>query len=265
MTIERPSGRRVVQIIAICLVLIVVIPLLLYVIGQFVPFYGGYVVLSNSMMPEFHSGDVVFVHQNSPDHVQINDTITYHTPDSTGTTTHKVVDIVEEDNQTLFQTQGIANEEPDPYLVPPRAYVGEVLFSVPLIGVLITFLQTDLGIIFFVLTPLSLLIVSESWELAVAYFGSRPDEDAEDHGERSTPNDETAPEISSDDEATVVDFELSSVAVSSVFEENWSETADRPIEDDSNAAASGADFQEWIAFDEMEDRESEDDVERGEL
>lgn len=187
MNIERPSKWQIVRALLLLAILIVVVPLLLYVIGQYVGFYGGYVVLSNSMAPEFHSGDVVFVHSTSPSAVQVNDTITYHTPNVAGTNTHKVVDIVNQSNQTLFQTKGIANEEPDPYLVPPRAYIGKVVFHVPLLGVLITFLQTELGLVMFVIVPLSLLIVSEVWTLGVAYFSeSGNEEDADEPVEGGT-------------------------------------------------------------------------------
>jgi len=263
MNVNRPSGRRIVQVIALVLILVVVVPLLLYVIGQLVPYYGGYVVLSNSMTPDFHSGDVVFVQQNSPSAVQINDTITYHTPNSRGTTTHKVVDIVEEGNQTLFQTQGIANEEPDPYLVPPRAYVGKVMFSVPLLGVLITFLQTDLGIVLFVLAPLSMLIVSESWDLAVAYFGSPSDVDEEAATERSASNrGESAGNSRGED--PIADFDLSSVDTSTVFDENWSEGHDQPDADASDDETPALHFEDWIAFSELGDTESGDEIDRRE-
>lgn len=172
MNVDRPTATTFLRWATTGLIVLVALPFVLYAVVQFVPGAGGYVVLSDSMAPEYRAGDVVFVQTVGAEAVEEGDVIIYHAPDSRQHVTHQVVDVVDEDDRRLLQTKGTANEEPDPYLVPPGALIGVVVFHVPYLGQAITFLQTDLGIVAFVLVPLGLLVVTEIWSLVAAMRGS---------------------------------------------------------------------------------------------
>lgn len=186
MNVGLPPRNRLVKLTVTGVILVVALPFVLYAIVQYLPGFGGYVVLSGSMAPQFHAGDVVFVQNVGPESVQAGDVITYHAPNGPQTVTHKVAEVVERDGQRLFQTKGIDQPE-DPYLVPPRALIGVVLFHVPYLGRVLVFLQSDVGILLFVLVPLGLLIVTEVWSLVSAARRSRGADAATDQRPHEEP------------------------------------------------------------------------------
>jgi len=61
--------------------------------------------------------------------------------------THRIVEVVETDTGTYLRTQGDANEDPDPSLVPATAVVGPVQVSLPLIGFLLAMLGMPIGLV----------------------------------------------------------------------------------------------------------------------
>jgi len=113
--------RTAVNVVGILVLVAVVAPFL--VVG--VPQLAGaseshHVVLSDSMNPTFESGDVILVEDVDPETIEEGNVITY--ADSSGErTTHRVVEVVEEDGERYFQTKGDANEDPDATLVPAGA------------------------------------------------------------------------------------------------------------------------------------------------
>jgi len=61
--------------------------------------------------------------------------------------THRIVEVIETDAGTFLRTQGDANEDPDPSLVPATAVVGPVQVSLPLIGFLLAMLAMPIGLV----------------------------------------------------------------------------------------------------------------------
>jgi signal peptidase I len=183
MNLELPDGRRALRYGLLVALGLVVLPFLLVAVGNFVGFYDSYTVLSDSMMPRFGAGDVVFVTNVDPASVSAGDVITYHAPSGPGTVTHEVVEVVRQDGQRLFQTKGINNEEADPYLVPPRAFIGTVLFHVPLLGYAIDFIRSDVGLVLFVVLPLTLLVVTEVIDMRRSASESDDDGDPDSNAE----------------------------------------------------------------------------------
>ena len=88
-------------------------------------------VASNSMSPTFWAGDVVITRTVEPAEVQVGDIIRYK--DGSHSTIHRVVDIQQVGNQTVFITRGDTNDSDDPP-VPEKAVQGKLLFTVPKIG-----------------------------------------------------------------------------------------------------------------------------------
>lgn len=125
-----------------------------------------YVVLSDSMDPTYSAGDVIVVQSVSPEKIQEGDVITFEQPaNRVSQTTHRVIDIVHRDQGLYFRTKGDANEGPDPHLVPASNVIGEVWFSIPYVGYVLFFAQTQNGIALLVIVPALLLILTEMWAL----------------------------------------------------------------------------------------------------
>ena len=117
-------------------------------------------VQSGSMEPTIHVGSIVI---NLPQtNYQKGDIITLRSERSAKeTVTHRINDIQEEDGLTKYQTKGDANEDPDRELVPGSRVIGKVVFSLPYVGYVVGFAQTQIGFIVLVVIPATLIIASE--------------------------------------------------------------------------------------------------------
>lgn len=160
-----PDRHRALRLLLLAVIALVLLPFIIVLVSQVVPIFDTYQVLSDSMAPKMAAGDVVVVHNIAGSAVQQGDVITFHSPDSRETVTHEVVGVMEEDGQKVFQTRGINNEEPDPYVVPERAVIGTVVFTFPYLGYALQFLRSDVGIVLFVIVPVAGLILTEIRDL----------------------------------------------------------------------------------------------------
>lgn len=76
-------------------------------------------VASNSMAPIITDKSTVFeVTPRFPSDIKAGDVISFHEPSVNGTVLHLVVDSYAENGEVFYQTKGVANSEPDPWLVP---------------------------------------------------------------------------------------------------------------------------------------------------
>lgn len=122
--------------------------------------YRVYMVLSGSMNPTFDTGSVVFVRPADPGTILKGDIITFGSSGSDMLTTHRVVDIQNEEG-LKYTTRGDANNVDDPNPVPAENVVGRVHGSVPFLGYLMGFARTRQGLIFLVFIPGVLVILFE--------------------------------------------------------------------------------------------------------
>ena len=158
-------------IITLCAVVVVAVP---QVIGA----DESYVVTSDSMSPEIDGGDVVIVTERSPDRIEEGDVITFAPPgDDDRRTTHRVVEIQEEDGERQFITQGDANDNPDPQPVTGDRVIGEVTLTSPYFGRFIAFAQTGIGIVSLIILPGLALVGTELWELKQGTDGDASEEE----------------------------------------------------------------------------------------
>ena len=170
------SRRTLVNLVGVCLLIAAVAPFLVVGVPQLAGASESYVVMSDSMNPTFESGDVILVEDVDPATVEEGDVITY--ADGSGElTTHRVVDVVEEDGELYFQTKGDANEDPDQGLVPAAAVEARHAYTLPYIGHVVLFAGSRLGIVLLMIVPGTLLMVSEAWKLYRAWNGSGGDGD----------------------------------------------------------------------------------------
>ena len=128
------------------------------------------VVVSGSMEPNIHKGDLLFIQGVDPEDIEIGDVIVY---DAHGLwwgapedpIVHRVVDIEEDDDKLYFITKGDANELKDKEPVPENRVLGKVVGRIPYVG-WVKIILTDYGLIFPVIIILSVpLVVSILWDL----------------------------------------------------------------------------------------------------
>ena len=106
--------------------------------------FRAYHILSGSMEPELSKGDLVIVKAVPAEELQNGDIVTYYPTDQAGTTvTHRVVSTLLKDGQVLIETKGDAVQQPDP-IISGNAVIGVVTFHIPLLGGIISWIQTHL-------------------------------------------------------------------------------------------------------------------------
>ncbi|MDO8750568.1 MAG: signal peptidase I [Dehalococcoidia bacterium] len=92
------------------------------------------VVLSGSMEPTIHVGDIAVVRKQDPYAFQIGDVVTYST--AGGNITHRIVGLDVTPQGPFFLMRGDANLTADPRAIPAQAIVGKVVYRVPRLGFL---------------------------------------------------------------------------------------------------------------------------------
>lgn len=107
--------------------------------------YRYYTVLTDSMVPEFSSGDMVFVKLSNADAINKGDIITFNpSSGSEAYLTHRVTEKIENyegTGVTCFRTKGDANDTDDSFLIDESRVIGTVQFHVPQMGTVVRFVQ----------------------------------------------------------------------------------------------------------------------------
>ena len=124
--------------------------------------YRYYTVLTDSMSPEFSSGDMIIVKLLNADTIKTGDVITFNpSSGSEAYLTHRVTEKIEDyqgTGVTCFRTKGDANNTDDSFLIDESRVIGKVQFHVPKMGTVMRFFQLRwyfvvplflLGIVFF--------------------------------------------------------------------------------------------------------------------
>lgn len=159
-TTSSAHWRRIASIAGFVVLFAVVAIFLLALVPSFAGADHSYVVKSDSMSPAIKAGAVVFVSEVPTDSITEDAVITFEQGDDQRVT-HRVVEVRGAEGTTEFVTKGDANEDPDPSPVPASAVVGRVTFHVPLMGYVVAFANTQLGLLTLVVVPALLLIVLE--------------------------------------------------------------------------------------------------------
>ena len=105
------------------------------------------VVQSGSMEPSYPTGSLVYVKPVEIETLEVGDVVTFELGGGVRGT-HRIIDIVhdEEDSSIIrLQTKGDANDYADNGLVGEESLVGQVIFCIPEMGYLITYLQQPKG------------------------------------------------------------------------------------------------------------------------
>lgn len=136
--------------------------------------YSFYYVLTESMEPEIHSGDMILGQTVAPEELQVGDVVTYI--GDTGSFHGKVIthEIIEIDDDILI-TKGLANPDPDPAIHSSQV-LSKYVLTIPFAGKIFSVINSRLGFIFLIITPLVLLIINEISIIVKAF-----NEDKEEH------------------------------------------------------------------------------------
>lgn len=127
------------------------------------------VVQSGSMEPTLKTGSVILLSSShdlqgvlspipSPKYHQ-GEVITY--TNSKENFTHRIVSIQETNNQFFYETKGDANKASDVGKIPESKILGRVILSLPYLGYLTSFAQTQKGYIVLIVIPATIVVYSE--------------------------------------------------------------------------------------------------------
>jgi signal peptidase len=112
--------------------------------------------MTGSMEPAIHTGSIVSVKQTND--YKVNEIITVKMKnDPNQTYTHRIIEITNEG----YITKGDANESEDPDIATNDLIVGEVLFTMPLVGYLTHFAKQPTGFILLIIVPCIIIIALE--------------------------------------------------------------------------------------------------------
>ena len=110
---------------------------------------------TSSMMPTIKPGSVVIIQKTGT--YQKGDIVTFDSDPIS--TTHRIFKIVNRDGKDFFITKGDNNNAFDNDQTPAENIIGKVIFIIPFLGILLTFLKTQLGISLLIFLP-TLIIIS---------------------------------------------------------------------------------------------------------
>lgn len=124
-----------------------------------------YIVQSNSMSPTFKTGSLLVIKHVDKDSISVGDIVTYRKNNDSLSTTHRVVEIIDENNNRQFVTRGDANNMNDPVPVDEDDVLGKVTLFIPLLGYVMSFIRTKQGIILVIVIPALILMITQVIEL----------------------------------------------------------------------------------------------------
>lgn len=134
------------------------------IVAATTPIFGAQslIVRSGSMAPAMNVGDLVGVRPQSGANYAAGNVIAFYSEKNQSLiTTHRIVEVVQQDSQSFYRTQGDANTLPDESLVPAERVLGKKIVVLPQVGKVLAFSKTTPGFVSLVVAPILLLIISE--------------------------------------------------------------------------------------------------------
>ena len=129
-------------------------------IGNSIPL----VVVTKSMEPKIKAGDMIITKITATEDIGEDDVIAFFDPASKNNSvvTHRIIGMYEQDGTVYFETQGDNNDISDKHDVPAENVIGVWRgFRLPLLGHVMLFMQSTLGLIVCIALPVSLFILAE--------------------------------------------------------------------------------------------------------
>ena len=104
-----------------------------------------FTVVSGSMEPVYHVGDLLYVRPVAPADLQPGDVITFVMNEQLVVGTHRIVEVEDTGERLYFYTKGDANAAMDAAPVAQENVLGTPVFSIPLLGYVAAFVQQPPG------------------------------------------------------------------------------------------------------------------------
>ena len=151
--------RRVVDLGLLALIVVV---LLAVVLSKGAPLVGrqSIVIGGSSMEPTIPLGSAIVVAAIEPSRLAVGEVVSMQVGPDHATYTHRIVAVVDRPDGRWIRTQGDANRDPDPTLVPASAVIGRVELTIPVVGYLLALLSLPVGVIFVLGLAATLLAVA---------------------------------------------------------------------------------------------------------
>jgi len=118
--------------------------------------YQSFLIRSGSMEPTIMTGDVILIKTMKT--YGEKDVITFKEQNDR-IVTHRILKEIEKSGEITFITKGDANRSIDNDDVVPTQILGKVVFIVPKLGFLATFVHTPLGLMLTIIIPALLIII----------------------------------------------------------------------------------------------------------
>jgi len=132
---------------------------------KFEPIVSLYTIISPSMTPNINVWDVVVDKKiNKPEDIKEGDVITFISTSSisTGMTiTHRVIEVVEDENGVAYRTKGDNNLSPDTSPAKYDNVIGKVILRIPKLGKVQDLLANKGGWLIAVVIPALFIIISD--------------------------------------------------------------------------------------------------------
>ena len=120
------------------------------------------VVLSGSMEPVLHTGDVSVVSSIAPVDARPGDIVTFRDPDNAERLiTHRVRAMHVQGNAVVFRTRGDANNVSERWRVPANGEIGRVIYRIPKLGWVLAYARSKGLFMLLIGGALALLLVLE--------------------------------------------------------------------------------------------------------
>lgn len=103
-----------------------------------------YVVLTGSMQPDIKPGDLIIIKSIDPGDVKVGDVITFKNNNIDSVTTHRVKNIVNDNDNLKFVTQGDANNIEDKEPVKSELVQGKLMKTIPKVGKTVDYMKKNL-------------------------------------------------------------------------------------------------------------------------
>ena len=129
--------------------------------------YSPLTVLSDSMKPEFKSGDLIIIKECEEEELKEGEIITFNSiiDNQYVLNTHRIVKIEGEGTERRYTTQGDNNEIEDQHLIAGGDIVGRYITRVPCMGPIMEFLSSSMGFLLVIVLPMLLFLLYQIYNL----------------------------------------------------------------------------------------------------
>lgn len=130
---------------------VILAALLIGVQTELLPGYTLKIVSSGSMEPTITTGSLILT--SAAERYQVGDVITWSERRGSLPTTHRIIGERLQNGRLVYETQGDANDDPDPRPVRNDEVIGKVVLSVPYLGYVLDFARQPLGFALIIVVP----------------------------------------------------------------------------------------------------------------